>query len=70
MQRSSVDLPDPDAPISAIARVLGDLEVDPAQHRALAVGLRDAADLEHRGHRRRFRSQRSSSRASGTVTQR
>ena len=51
-------------------RVLGDLEVDAAQHRALAVGLRDAADLEHGGHRRRVRSQRSSSRASGTVTQR
>jgi hypothetical protein len=51
-------------------RVLGDLEVDPAQHRPLAVRLRDAADLEHGAHSRRDRSQRSSSRASGTVTQR
>ena len=70
MQRSSVDLPEPDAPISAIARVLGDGEVDPAQHGALAVGLRDAADLEDGGHRRRLRSQRSRIRASGTVTHR
>ena len=48
MQRSSVDLPEPDAPISAIARVLGDGEVDAAQHRPVAVGLGDAADLEDR----------------------
>ena len=51
--------------------VLGHGEVDPAQHGALAVRLRDAADLEDgRAHRRRFLSQRSSSSASGTVTHR
>jgi len=50
--------------------VLGDREVDPAQHGTLGVGLRDAADLEDRRHRRRLRSQRSRIRASGTVTHR
>ena len=49
MQRSSVDLPEPEAPISATASCSRTVEVDPAQDLALAEGLGHAADLEHRG---------------------
>ena len=69
MQRSSVDLPEPDAPISATAPVLLHRQVDAAQHRHVAVGLRDPAHLEH-GHAGRRRCMRSTQRASGTVTHR
>ena len=47
MQRSSVDLPEPEAPIRATRLVLGDVEVDAVQDLALAEGLGHAADLEH-----------------------
>jgi hypothetical protein len=52
--------------------VLGDLQVDALQHLAIAEGLGDAFDCDHRGaaHRTRPRSQRSSIRASGIVTAR
>ena len=48
MQRSSVDLPEPEAPISATAWCSRDVEVDPAQDLALAERLGHPADLEHR----------------------
>ena len=75
MQRSSVDLPEPEAPISATASCSATVEVDAAQHLALAERLGDAADLEHRraAHRRASPPplpMRSTSRASGTVTHR
>ena len=48
MQRSSVDLPEPEAPISATASCSATVRSIPAQDLALAVGLGDAAQLEHR----------------------
>jgi len=53
--------------------VLGDGQVDPVEHLQLAERLGDAAQLQHRraAHRRALRrSQRSSNRAIGIVTQR
>ncbi len=75
MQRSSVDLPEPEAPIRAIASCSRDGEVDPPQHLALAEGLGDAADLEDgaAGAHRTAPSgppMRSTIRAVGTVTAR
>ena len=81
MQRSSVDLPEPEAPISATASCSPTVEVDPPQHLVVAVGLGDAAQLEDRGHRgpsasaaprsRRLRAcRRSTIRVSGIVTHR
>ena len=48
MQRSSVDLPEPEAPISAIASCSPTTRSMPLQHLVLAVGLGDAAQLEDR----------------------
>ena len=51
-QRSSVDLPDPDDPMSVDDPVLLDRQVDPAQHGRRSVVLDQAADLEDRSHAR------------------
>ena len=54
MQRISVDLPVPDAPMIAVMPLRGDLEVDVAQHRLAGdVGLREVLEREHRCRTRR-----------------
>ncbi len=73
MQRRIVDLPEPEAPISATDSCSATLEVDALQHLELAERLGDAAQLDDRGAHSpasRFRSHQSSSRASGIVTSR
>ena len=70
-QRSIVDLPEPEAPITRDRLVLVDAEVDAAQDLELAERLRHALELEHRAVALiappSDAAQRSSSRASGIV---
>ena len=50
MQRSSVDFPEPDAPIRHTTSCSFDRHVDAAQHPVVAEALLDALDLEVRAH--------------------
>ncbi len=69
MQRSSVDLPDPEAPITQTTPCSAHLEVDALEHQVVAEGLADAVELERR--HRILRCSRATSesvkRASGIV---
>ena len=47
-QRSSVDLPDPDGPMTQTTSPRVDRQVDAAQHLEVAEGLVQAADLDGR----------------------
>ena len=48
MQRSKVDLPQPDAPIRQITSCSSTFKIDVAEHQILAVRLIDVLDPEQR----------------------
>ena len=75
MQRSSVDLPEPEAPIRQTTSCAADVEADVGQDLVLAEGLGDVLDLDEalvahaaaRSRNSRWRIRLSVKRASGIV---